>query len=121
MIHKVLFEDDVINWGPAIMEYGYGMFLNVVSQFLITYYLFYSAVIPRFNALQFSQEAEFCNISSILKFVALQVFYSLGFHNCPTFIASYASFLPRSIDPPKSPIQSTPCKIRERVIVFYSS
>lgn len=74
MIHKVLFEDDKINWGPAIVQYGYGLFLNISSQFMLTFYLFFTSIIPRYNELNFSQDKDFCNISSLLKFTSLVIF-----------------------------------------------
>lgn len=74
MIHKVLFEDHKINWGPAIVQYGYGLFLNISSQFLLTFYLFFTSVLPRFLDLENSQSPTFCQISSLLKFTALLIF-----------------------------------------------
>lgn len=74
MIHKVLFEDNQVNWGPAIIQYGYGLFLNITSQFLLTFYLFFTSIVPRFYDLQYSQDKTFCGISSLLKFTALVIF-----------------------------------------------
>lgn len=85
IVHKVLFEDHCVTWGPAITEYGFGWFLNVASQCLLTFYLFFGSVLPRFYALEFSQQVEFCNISSILKLVALQMFLFTRFSQLSYF------------------------------------
>ena len=73
-IYMVLYEDNKINWGRAVATLGFGLILNNVTQFFLTYFIWYENALKVYVNLKNSQDKHFCDMSNILQTFVLIIF-----------------------------------------------